>query len=102
MGYRLEGPPIRCEAGGILSEGIAPGAIQIPGDGQPIVLLADRQTIGGYAKIGSALSVDCAALAQLSPGDAVNFTPITTDTARRALHGAALYECSRRFEASPR
>lgn len=102
MGYRLEGPPVRCRVGGILSEGIAAGAIQLPGDGQPIVLLADRQTIGGYPKIGAALSVDCAALAQLSPGDAVHFTPITTDTARRALHGARLYERSRRFEAPRR
>ncbi|MEE4109162.1 MAG: biotin-dependent carboxyltransferase family protein [Halieaceae bacterium] len=102
MGCRLEGPAIPCSVGGILSEGIAPGAIQLPGDGQPIVMLADRQTIGGYPKIGAALSVDCAALAQLSPGDAVSFTPITTHTARRALHGARLYELARRFEASPR
>lgn len=102
MGCRLEGPAVRCNVKGILSEGIAPGAIQLPGDGQPIVLLADRQTIGGYPKIGSALSVDCAALAQLSPGNTVRFTPITTHTARRALLGARLFERSRRFEAYPR
>jgi len=102
MGCRLEGPPVHCSVDGILSEGIAPGAVQLPGDGQPIVLLSDRQTIGGYPKIGSALSVDCAILAQLSPGDRVRFTPITTHTARRALHGARLYEQSRRFEARPR
>lgn len=102
MGYRLEGPAIRCVVDGILSEGIAAGAVQVPGDGQPIVLLADRQTIGGYPKIGSALSLDCATLAQLTPGSSVRFTPITTDTARRALRGARLFEQSRRFEASPR
>ena len=56
MGYRLNGPAIKPAVDGILSEGICLGAIQVPADGQPIVLLADRQTIGGYPKIGSVLS----------------------------------------------
>ncbi|MBT4520718.1 MAG: biotin-dependent carboxyltransferase family protein, partial [Halieaceae bacterium] len=73
MGYRLEGPAIHCEIEGILSEGICYGAIQVPADGQPIVLLNDRQTIGGYPKIGSALSLDAARLAQLTPGGSVHF-----------------------------
>jgi biotin-dependent carboxylase-like uncharacterized protein len=85
MGYRLEGPAIDCDIDGILSEGICFGAIQIPPDGQPIVLLNDRQTIGGYPKIGSALSLDAARLAQLVPGSTVHFAAITPHTARRAL-----------------
>jgi len=85
MGYRMDGPAVRCDIDGILSEGICFGAIQIPPDGQPIVLLNDRQTIGGYPKIGAALSLDAARLAQLTPGGTVHFTPITPHAARRAL-----------------
>jgi biotin-dependent carboxylase-like uncharacterized protein len=86
MGYRLEGPEIQCDIAGILSEGICHGAIQIPADGQPIVLLNDRQTIGGYPKIGSALSLDTGRLAQLKPGGRVHFAPITPHGAHNALH----------------
>ena len=86
MGYRLEGPAIDCDIDGILSEGICQGAIQVPADGQPIVLLNDRQTIGGYPKIGSALSLDTARLAQLTPGARVHFAPITPHAAHNALH----------------
>ena len=86
MGYRLEGPAIACEIDGILSEGICFGAIQIPADGQPIVLLNDRQTIGGYPKIGSALSLDAARLSQLRPGGTVHFAPISPHGAHNALH----------------
>lgn len=91
MGYRLEGPAIECDIDGILSEGICAGAIQIPADGQPIVLLADRQTIGGYPKIGSALSLDTSRLAQMTPGGAVHFAPITPYGAHNALHLAASF-----------
>ncbi|PLW70131.1 biotin-dependent carboxyltransferase family protein [Pseudohalioglobus lutimaris] len=91
MGYRLEGPAIDCDLQGILSEGICFGAIQIPADGQPIVLLNDRQTIGGYPKIGSALSLDCGLLAQLRPGGTVYFTAITPHAAHNALHLAQSY-----------
>ncbi|EAQ99432.1 biotin-dependent carboxyltransferase family protein [Congregibacter litoralis] len=101
MGYRLEGPPIQCDIQGILSEGIAPGAIQIPADGQPIVLLNDRQTIGGYPKIGCALSLDSAALAQLRPGDTVTFAAISEHRAHNALHLAEVYERSRIPEPAP-
>ena len=92
MGYRLEGPPISCEIEGILSEGICYGAIQIPADGQPIVLLNDRQTIGGYPKIGSALSIDAAHLAQLKPGGTVHFAPISHHGAHNAIHLAASFQ----------
>ncbi len=86
MGYRLEGPAIECDVDGILSEGICFGAIQVPADGQPIVLLNDRQTIGGYPKIGSALSLDAARLSQLRPGGKVHFAPISPHAAHNALH----------------
>ncbi|MFK8050213.1 MAG: biotin-dependent carboxyltransferase family protein [Halioglobus sp.] len=85
MGYRLEGSPIQCDVEGILSEGICYGAIQIPADGQPIVLLNDRQTIGGYPKIGAALSLDAAKLAQMTPGCRVHFEPISIHAAHNAL-----------------
>ena len=101
MGYRLEGPAIRADIDGILSEGIALGAIQFPADGQPIVLLQDRQTIGGYPKIGCVFSGDCAALGQLRPGDRVNFTPISAQNAHNALHLARQFEHGLRPEAAP-
>lgn len=85
MGYRLKGPAIRANIDNLLSEGICLGAVQLPPDGQPIVLMNDHQTIGGYPKIGSVLSLDVARLAQLKPGDQVNFAAITLATARRAL-----------------
>lgn len=91
MGYRLEGPAIECDIEGILSEGICSGAIQIPADGQPIVLLNDRQTIGGYPKIGSAISLDTARLSQLTPGGKVHFAPISPHGAHNALHLASSF-----------
>ncbi len=86
MGYRLNGPAISSSISSMLSEGICQGAIQIPGDGQPIILLNDRQTIGGYPKIGSVLSLDLAKLAQLQPGADITFTPITIDHAHNLLN----------------
>ncbi len=86
MGYRLNGPTISSSISTMLSEGICLGAIQIPGDGQPIILLNDRQTIGGYPKIGSVLSIDLAKLAQLQPGADITFTPITIDHAHNLLN----------------
>jgi biotin-dependent carboxylase-like uncharacterized protein len=85
MGYRLSGQKITCDIQGILSEGIALGAIQVPKDGQPIILMNDRQTIGGYPKIGSVLSLDLAKLAQLTQGAKVRFKPITIDHAHNLL-----------------
>ncbi len=95
MGYRLEGPAIACDIDGILSEGICFGAIQIPPDGQPIVLLNDRQTIGGYPKIGAALSLDAARLSQLVPGCSVHFAAITPHTAHKALRLAQRFALQR-------
>ncbi|KIL49463.1 biotin-dependent carboxyltransferase family protein [Jeotgalibacillus soli] len=78
MGYRLDGPVLeRKVSTDLLSEAVAFGTIQVPADGQPIVLLADRQTIGGYPKIGQVASVDLPILAQKKPGEAVQFEEIT-------------------------
>lgn len=92
MGFRTTGPEIKADIDGILSEGICFGAIQIPPDGQPIVLLNDRQTIGGYPKIGSVLSLDIPALTQRLPGTKVRFEAITIDEAQRQLHLARFRE----------
>jgi biotin-dependent carboxylase-like uncharacterized protein len=86
MGFRLQGAEINCDLNGILSEGICFGAIQIPADGQPIVLLNDRQTIGGYPKIGSVLSIDCAKLAQLATSGKVRFKAIDIYQAQNLIH----------------
>ncbi|MEO0435700.1 MAG: biotin-dependent carboxyltransferase family protein [Pseudomonadota bacterium] len=102
MGYRLDGPPIPCSRTGMLSEGITLGAIQVPADGQPIVLLHDRQTIGGYPKLGAVLSIDCSSLAQLRPGNSVHFLAVTPEDAHNAVNLAHVFERSRRIEAVPR
>jgi len=81
MGFRLEGESVHSDLVGMLSEGICLGAIQIPADGQPIVLMNDRQTIGGYPKIGSVIAGDTPRLAQLSPGFRVNFESISIEQA---------------------
>jgi len=77
MGCRLEGEPLPGELGGVISEGIALGAVQVPADGQPIILLRDRQTLGGYPKIGCVCRRDLSALAQRPPGTPLRFEPIT-------------------------
>jgi biotin-dependent carboxylase-like uncharacterized protein len=86
MGYRLTGRKIQANIQGILSEGICHGAIQIPADGQPIVLLNDRQTIGGYPKIASVISSDTAKLGQAMVGNKVRFEPISMEAAHNIFH----------------
>lgn len=87
MGLRLDGPFIESKKGSdIISDGIAYGAIQVPSHGKPIVLLSDRQTTGGYAKIAAAASVDIPKLAQRRTGDRIRFVPITVQQAQRLLH----------------
>ena len=73
MGYRLEGEAIPYETTDFISEGIALGAIQIPKNGQPIILMNDRQTIGGYPKIGCVCKNDLNLLAQSPPGTTIQF-----------------------------
>ena len=87
MGIRFEGPVIEhatpVDKGGadIISDGIAPGALQVPGAGLPIVLLADRQTVGGYPKIATVASVDLPRLGRLLPGQSVRFAAIPVEEA---------------------
>jgi 5-oxoprolinase (ATP-hydrolysing) subunit C len=82
MGCRLEGPALRHKSGfNIVSDAIASGSIQVPGGGQPIVLLADRQTTGGYPKIATVISADLPAFAQKRPGDPVRFECVTLEEA---------------------
>ncbi len=77
-GYRLAGPMIPHAAPAeILPEGVLPGAVQVPGDGQPIVLMADGPTTGGYPKIGTVPAADLGRLAQAGPGTRVRFRAVT-------------------------
>jgi biotin-dependent carboxylase-like uncharacterized protein len=89
QGMRLEGRRLTHARGyNITSDGIAPGSIQVPGNGQPIVLLADRQTTGGYPKIATVISADLPALGRLPIGAKIRFEPVTIEAAhaaRRAL-----------------
>lgn len=85
MGYRLNGPAIQCDSNKMYSEGIAFGAIQIPADGQPIVLLNDRQTLGGYPKIGSVFQLDLPLLTQCGSGATVRFKEISIEEAHNEL-----------------
>lgn len=85
MGYKLHGEPMIPFKGGIISEGITYGAVQIPPDGQPIILLKERQTIGGYPKLGSVIPQDCFALAQLAIGSTVNFEIIDVAEAQTKM-----------------
>ena len=85
MGVRLEGNPIMTGISRLWSEATCLGAIQVPPDGDPIVLLNDRQTIGGYPKIGALLSVDCARLAQAEPYTHCRLEPLSPHDADRVL-----------------
>jgi antagonist of KipI len=84
MGYRLEGTPLELsEPRELLSEAVAFGTVQLPPGGDPIVLMADRQTTGGYPRIGQVASVDLPLLAQLKAGDRVRFRPVSLEEAQR-------------------
>lgn len=84
MGYRLEGEALKHKAAAdIISDAIPLGAIQIPANGQPIILMADRQPTGGYTKIAVIISVDIAKVAQLAPGDQISFQEISLHEAER-------------------
>ena len=86
MGMRLQGPPIHHGSGAdTISDSIPLGAIQVPADGQPIILLADRQTTGGYAKIAVVLREDVDRLAQATPGQVVRFRQVSLEDAQASL-----------------
>ncbi|RHW37987.1 biotin-dependent carboxyltransferase family protein [Neobacillus notoginsengisoli] len=83
MGYRLKGPLLRLEVPEeLISEAVSFGSIQVPGEGNPIILLADRQTTGGYPKIGQIASVDLPLIAQAKPGDYITFKYVTHEEAQ--------------------
>jgi urea carboxylase len=83
MGYRLEGPALlRSHPAELISEAVSFGTIQVPPDGQPIVLMAERQTTGGYPKMAHVISVDLPLLAQMAPQQSLRFVPVTLEEAQ--------------------
>lgn len=86
MGYQLEGYKLALtKQFELLSEGVTYGTVQVPSNGQPIILMAERQTTGGYPKIGQVASIDLPRLAQLQPRDEINFKMITINEAEKLL-----------------
>lgn len=83
QGVRLEGTTLESPAGEQISAPVAPGTLQLPPDGQPIVLLADAQTVGGYPRLGHVISADLPRLAHLCPGEIVRFQSCDAQTATR-------------------
>ena len=86
MGYRLDGPAIEHKDGAdVISDGTPMGAVQVPGDGKPIVLLADRGTTGGYTKIAAIITADLSKIAQSMPGSPLKFSAVSIAEAHQAL-----------------
>jgi antagonist of KipI len=87
MGIRLDGPKlVRASGDDLISTAVAPGTIQVPPDGNPIVLMADAQTLGGYPRVAHVASVDIPLLAQLAPGDGVRFRKTSLTEAHALSH----------------
>ncbi|WP_421918009.1 biotin-dependent carboxyltransferase family protein [Marinifilum sp.] len=83
MGYRLSGKKIEHANGAdIISSGIVTGAIQVPGHGEPIIMMSDHQTVGGYTKIAQVIAVDLPLLGQMKPGDQIKFKEVSLQTAQ--------------------
>jgi antagonist of KipI len=86
MGYRLEGPPLsHVSSADILSDATPIGSLQVPGSGLPILLMADRQTTGGYPKIATVITADLPIAGQLAPGDWIEFSAVSRAAALDAL-----------------
>jgi len=86
MGVRFDGPELkRVDEVDLISEAVAPGAIQVPPSGKPILLLGDCQTIGGYPKISHVITLDLPIAAQLRAGDRVRFSKVSLSDAHRLL-----------------
>lgn len=86
MGYRLNGPQLALSVPHEMqSEAVAFGSIQVPPDGNPIILMADRQTTGGYPKIAEAITVDLPLISQLKPGERLRFTEVSIEEAQHLL-----------------
>ena len=102
MGYRLTGLKIPHARGfNIVSDGIATGSVQVPGSGEPIVLMADRQTTGGYPKIATAITADHRVLAQRRPGDPVRFAAVDVRAAQALARERATLAGSLKDRAAP-
>ncbi len=86
MGYRLKGPLLNSKrrSHDIVSNGIVTGAIQVPSNGHPIIMMAEHQTVGGYAKIATVVSVNIPLLAQMKPGDEIHFEPTTLEKSQKS------------------
>ena len=97
MGYRLEGEPVEHTDGpDVISDGTPLGTIQVPGDGQPIILLSDRGTTGGYTKIATVISTDLSKVAQAMPGHTIKFRAVSVEEAQEAYrHQKALLQSIR-------
>ena len=91
MGLRLKGAPLARRPGELVSEAVAPGAVQVTNDGLPIVLGVDGQTIGGYPKVAHVIRADLDRLAQLRPGDRVRFVRVSPDEAQQAARARAAF-----------
>jgi len=87
QGLRLEGKPLSADRGNMVSSPVAPGTIQLPPEGKPIVLLADAQTVGGYPRMGHVAAVDLRRLAQAAPGTALTFESMDAETAAGLWRG---------------
>ncbi|HBS18625.1 MAG TPA: allophanate hydrolase, partial [Halomonas sp.] len=83
MGVRLTGPKLQCRIRSLISEGINLGGVQVPPDGQPIVLLNDRQTIGGYPRLGALSPLAASRLAQCLPGQEVRLVARSSEAVLR-------------------
>jgi antagonist of KipI len=95
MGYRLDGPKLSHIGGAdIISDAIPLGGIQVPANGQPIILMAERQTTGGYARIATVISVDIPALAQAQPGSVIRFKNVSIEDAQGLyIERKRLFKC---------
>ncbi|MGG1592485.1 biotin-dependent carboxyltransferase family protein [Terribacillus saccharophilus] len=88
MGFRLKGPELTHKTSAdIISEAIPLGGIQVPANGQPIILMADRQTTGGYTRIATVISADISLLAQAAPGAVVRFEEVSVEEAQEVYQG---------------
>lgn len=96
MGYRLDGVQVESKNGtDIVSDGIVYGSIQIPSSGKPIILMADHQTTGGYAKIGTVCQADLPKIAQCKPGNHIRFQKISVEEAQESGRKQRQEECGR-------
>jgi allophanate hydrolase subunit 2 len=88
MGYRLEGPLVEHRGkADIVSDALLPGAVQVPKDGKPIVLMRDAQTTGGYPKIGVVVASDLSTIGQAKPGSTIEFSKVTLGEAQERARG---------------